>query len=175
MVCAICYDEITAATGKVELSCSHAFHLSCLSSWFKIQSGKDLEQNCPCCRHMTNEHETISLTDSYELVIKEYYLAKMNEYQEEVQGWYNTIIMRMAENEIQYSLHLKALRKDFDREIAKADKAAVLAQDQANRYREDAILTRENAEKCRQAAAARSVTVKTWEKWTATLRDNKKA
>lgn len=57
MDCAICYDAITAATGKVELSCSHSFHFSCLTSWFNTQSGNDLGQSCPCCRHESNEHE----------------------------------------------------------------------------------------------------------------------
>jgi len=57
MDCAICYDAITAATGKVELSCSHPFHFSCLTSWFNAQSAKSLEQSCPCCRHESNEHE----------------------------------------------------------------------------------------------------------------------
>jgi hypothetical protein len=75
MECAICYDPITAATGKVELSCSHPFHFSCLTSWFATQSGNDLQQSCPCCRHESNEHEKMPISgaiksdddeDSYE-------------------------------------------------------------------------------------------------------------
>lgn len=57
MDCAICYDAITAATGKVELSCSHVYHFSCLTSWFSSQSGNSIQQSCPCCRHESNEHE----------------------------------------------------------------------------------------------------------------------
>ena len=60
MDCSICYDEITLATGKVELSCSHSFHFSCLTSWFKTQTGNELTQSCPCCRHESNEHEKMA-------------------------------------------------------------------------------------------------------------------
>jgi hypothetical protein len=64
MDCAICYDAITAATGKVELSCSHPFHFSCLTSWFNAQSAKSLEQSCPCCRHESNEHEKMPFSSA---------------------------------------------------------------------------------------------------------------
>lgn len=57
MDCSICYDAITAATGKVDLSCSHTFHFSCLTTWFTAQQDKELSQSCPCCRHESNEHE----------------------------------------------------------------------------------------------------------------------
>ena len=62
MDCSICYDAITASTGKVELSCSHSYHFSCLTSWFKTQAGNSIEQSCPCCRHVSNEHETMKVT-----------------------------------------------------------------------------------------------------------------
>lgn len=62
MDCSICYDQITASTGKVELSCSHSYHFSCLTSWFKTQAGNSIEQSCPCCRHVSNEHETMKVT-----------------------------------------------------------------------------------------------------------------
>ena len=57
MECSICFNAITSATGKVELSCSHPFHFSCLTTWFdkqKIQGGCE---NCPLCRHEANEFE----------------------------------------------------------------------------------------------------------------------
>jgi hypothetical protein len=57
MECSICYNEITAATGKVELSCSHPFHFSCLTKWFDRQSTEGCGQNCPMCRHEANEFE----------------------------------------------------------------------------------------------------------------------
>ena len=44
--CPICYDAIDASTGITTLSCSHSFHLSCISGWFlKQEIG-----TCPCCR-----------------------------------------------------------------------------------------------------------------------------
>jgi len=45
--CPICYTNLDAAvTGKAELSCGHAFHLSCLSKWFHSKS----DSSCPMCR-----------------------------------------------------------------------------------------------------------------------------
>lgn len=46
MDCPICYDKITSATGVTTLSCSHSFHLSCISGWFLQQEAG----TCPCCR-----------------------------------------------------------------------------------------------------------------------------
>ena len=57
MECSICYNEITSATGKVELSCSHPFHFSCLTTWFDKQNMQGCGQNCPLCRHEANEFE----------------------------------------------------------------------------------------------------------------------
>ena len=57
MECSICFNAITAATGKVELSCSHPFHFSCLTKWFDKQNMEGCEQNCPLCRHEANEFE----------------------------------------------------------------------------------------------------------------------
>ena len=60
MECSICYDQIqTQLTGKVELSCSHAFHFSCLTTWFSTQATNQITQSCPCCRHESNPHETM--------------------------------------------------------------------------------------------------------------------
>jgi hypothetical protein len=59
MSCAICFDDITQATGRVELSCSHSFHYGCLTNWFGNQMSKDIEESCPCCRHVANEHERL--------------------------------------------------------------------------------------------------------------------
>lgn len=57
MECSICYNEITSATGKVELSCSHPFHFSCLTTWFDKQKLEGAHENCPLCRHVSNEFE----------------------------------------------------------------------------------------------------------------------
>lgn len=54
MECSVCYNDISAATGKVELSCAHTFHFSCLTSWFSKS------QSCPLCRHAANEFETMA-------------------------------------------------------------------------------------------------------------------
>jgi hypothetical protein len=53
--CAICFDEITKATGEVKLSCSHSFHFSCISSWFLKQD----KGTCPCCRKEMGEKEDL--------------------------------------------------------------------------------------------------------------------
>lgn len=57
MECSICYNEITAATGKVELSCAHPFHFSCLTKWFDQQKVKGAHENCPLCRHEASDFE----------------------------------------------------------------------------------------------------------------------
>lgn len=57
MECSICFNEITSATGKVELSCSHPFHFSCLTTWFDKQKTQGACENCPLCRHEANEFE----------------------------------------------------------------------------------------------------------------------
>ena len=59
MSCAICFDDITQMTGRVELSCSHSFHYMCLTNWFGNQMSKDIEESCPCCRHVANTHERL--------------------------------------------------------------------------------------------------------------------
>jgi hypothetical protein len=57
MECSICYSEINAGTGKVELSCSHPFHFSCLIKWFDKQRLKQSCESCPLCRHETTTFE----------------------------------------------------------------------------------------------------------------------
>lgn len=57
MECSICYNEITSTTGKVELSCSHPFHFTCLTTWFNKQKTQGGSENCPLCRHEANEFE----------------------------------------------------------------------------------------------------------------------
>lgn len=57
MECSICFNAITSATGKVELSCSHPFHFSCLTTWFDKQKTQGSCENCPLCRHEANDFE----------------------------------------------------------------------------------------------------------------------
>jgi hypothetical protein len=54
--CSICYDEISASTGKMEMAgCSHAFHYRCITSWFKRQEAEEAGESCPCCRNQPGE------------------------------------------------------------------------------------------------------------------------
>ncbi|CAE8603713.1 unnamed protein product [Polarella glacialis] len=50
-MCAICLDVIAPEDPARKLSCSHAFHASCISCWWKCSlqhsSGK---VSCPSCR-----------------------------------------------------------------------------------------------------------------------------
>ena len=64
MECSICFNAITSATGKVELSCSHPFHFSCLTTWFDKQRMQGCDQNCPLCRHESNEFEKMPAVDN---------------------------------------------------------------------------------------------------------------
>ena len=51
--CCICLDEIAVATtGCVQLSCSHKYHLSCISTWYQKNA------SCPECRSKPSEKET---------------------------------------------------------------------------------------------------------------------
>jgi hypothetical protein len=55
--CSICRDPMTVSeTGKVELSCSHEFHLACITRWFS--SGGNTH-TCPICRGVPKEKETV--------------------------------------------------------------------------------------------------------------------
>ena len=51
MQCPVCFEDITSESGKAELSCSHTFHIKCLSKWFSKKT------TCPCCRHEANDTE----------------------------------------------------------------------------------------------------------------------
>jgi len=54
--CSICYESITAATGKSVMSCGHEFHLRCLVQWLQQPNGAG---SCPCCRHEPGELERV--------------------------------------------------------------------------------------------------------------------
>ena len=56
MDCAICYENITAATGRSVMSCGHEFHLACLVRWLQKPDGAG---NCPCCRAEPTEMERL--------------------------------------------------------------------------------------------------------------------
>lgn len=54
--CAICFSEVTAATGRTVMSCGHEYHMRCLFQWLQKPDGSG---NCPCCRHEPTEHERL--------------------------------------------------------------------------------------------------------------------
>jgi hypothetical protein len=49
--CSICYDSINASTGHCTLSCSHSYHIQCLTKW------SSTNPTCPLCRHSLSETE----------------------------------------------------------------------------------------------------------------------
>jgi len=57
--CSICFEAITAETGKTTLGCGHAYHMGCITGWFYAastsQQGGDVA--CPCCRKVVTEDE----------------------------------------------------------------------------------------------------------------------
>ena len=60
--CPICYDAVDASTGIATLSCTHSFHISCISGWFlKQEIG-----TCPCCRKEMAAIEDLPRADADE-------------------------------------------------------------------------------------------------------------
>lgn len=49
--CPICYETINQTTGCCILSCSHSFHIKCLTKWTSDAS------TCPMCRHALTDIE----------------------------------------------------------------------------------------------------------------------
>ena len=49
--CPICYESINQTTGCCVLSCSHSFHIKCLTKWTTDAS------TCPMCRHTLSDIE----------------------------------------------------------------------------------------------------------------------
>ena len=49
--CSICHDSINASTGHCTLSCSHSYHIQCLTKW------SSNNPTCPLCRHSLSETE----------------------------------------------------------------------------------------------------------------------
>ena len=59
--CSICFDAVTATTGRTTLSCGHEFHLKCIGSWLMRS---EAAATCPCCRSEPTEHERLATEDS---------------------------------------------------------------------------------------------------------------
>jgi hypothetical protein len=54
--CSICYEELSAATGTVQMAgCGHGFHFRCIATWFSRQGADRASQTCPCCRQQPTE------------------------------------------------------------------------------------------------------------------------
>ncbi|CAE8639995.1 unnamed protein product [Polarella glacialis] len=51
LVCAICLDAVVPGDPARRLSCGHAFHSSCIGSWWKCSlQSSDGKASCPSCR-----------------------------------------------------------------------------------------------------------------------------
>jgi hypothetical protein len=60
--CSICRDPLNVSeTGKVELSCSHTFHLGCITRWFSTGGNT---RTCPICRAAPKEKEISANADA---------------------------------------------------------------------------------------------------------------
>ncbi len=56
--CAICFEDMTVATGHSVLGCGHTFHLRCVVAWFTEQ---ECASSCPCCRSAVGELDNVPL------------------------------------------------------------------------------------------------------------------
>ena len=81
MDCAICYEPITQSTGKATLSCSHEFHMGCITT--AIIKGRNT--TCPYCRHNLDKKE-IPVFDAVELADEELESAYTEFYRTTVTG-----------------------------------------------------------------------------------------
>lgn len=62
--CSICFDTINGSTGRVETSCGHLYHYTCLTHWLLGQSLNERPENCPCCRRVFSENECLPSLNS---------------------------------------------------------------------------------------------------------------
>lgn len=154
MDCAICYSEITKSTGKIELSCSHTFHIKCLTNWFKSQSEQYIEQSCPYCRHEVNEEEEVPIVEKAE---HNRFHNRLKLYEEEVTGWYTTA-------SDQLNSYLKRINTLEDQR-----NTAMMLMDS---YQKEAIECRLLLEAAKQAEIknAKKVSVASWAQWSAAER-----
>lgn len=149
MDCAICYDAITKSTGKVELSCSHTFHINCLTTWFKSQSEMHNEQNCPCCRHELNEAEEVPMVDKAEIArFKNLFKA----YEDQVTHWHITATDAVTK---------------YRREVDKMEALLMAQHTLVESYEKEANTYRLLLEASRQVEIknAKKMSVANWEKW----------
>jgi hypothetical protein len=154
MDCAICYSEITKSTGKIELSCSHTFHIKCLTNWFKSQSEQYMEQSCPYCRHEANEEEEVPIVEKAE---QNRFYNRLKLYEEEVTCWYTSASDQLNS----YVKRINTLEDQRD--------TAMMLMDS---YQKEADKYRLIVESARQAEIknAKKASVANWAQWSATQR-----
>ena len=158
MDCALCHNAITAATGKLELSCSHTFHIRCLTTWFKEQSEHYLDQSCPCCRRKANEDEVTTLIDESH---NTRFQDMLTTYEEQVNRWYiaaNDTITKyrteldLMEGQIIASrVLISSYEKEAHRNLIRAEAAEL-------RYKQ------------LEAEQVRKISAKKWAQWSAAER-----
>lgn len=168
MDCAICYDAITKATGKIDLSCSHTFHIRCLTSWFKSQSENYLYQSCPCCRHEANEDEEVPMIEETEQIRFQDYMERVNTWYLSVQQQvisYRRLIHLSEEKIIASKVLINYYEKEVNRQRLRAEAAELCAE--AAELRAEAAELRS---KQLQAEKAKQVSKNKWADWAAAER-----
>ena len=153
MECAICYDAITAATGKVELSCSHSFHINCLTTWFVTLNVTQRTQVCPYCRHESSEHEVIPTTITSAVDIHDIYRELMSIHLTIEQGLRAEILL-LTQN----------LSHEMSRAVAAEDWAA--AAEEAANNAHDALYDYKVAKRSEDVAVKKRENRENWAKWT---------
>ena len=152
MDCAICYEAITAATGKVELSCSHSFHINCLTSWFVTLNVTQRTQVCPYCRHESNKHEVIP-TNITSMDTHEFY--------RELEDIHITIEQSLRAEILALN---QSLRLEIARAVAAEDWAAAAEIDAKNAN--DALYDYKVARRSEDVTVKKRENRENWTKWT---------
>ena len=153
MECSICKDAIDVpTTGRVELSCSHQFHLSCIGTWFQTNNNC----SCPMCRKPAEPLERIeSAAPSLRVVGLEIFSADLEADDEEDwdEGWDEETLEAEDEDEeeITYS-DLETLRVAFAatgadvKIILKREDIATLLQRQRSRATVEEFFNEEDSQ-----------------------------
>lgn len=164
MVCAICYDAITPATGKIELSCSHSYHINCLATWFNRQNEHDATQHCPLCRHESNEHEIIPIVDNNEDLIYDMYATRYNDMMRE---------HRATENNLRNEILMITLKLRIAEDIADKAKNWAEAAEESARKAYDTLDKYQMEKRARDVIEQKKQMKEDWKTWTTVTRDKK--
>ena len=154
MVCAICYSPITPATGKLELSCSHSFHINCLTKWFVTLNMTQRTQACPYCRHESNEHEAIP-TNINNTDTRDIYLEMADIYRTIVQSLRAEILV------LTQNLSRETIRAAAAEDWAEAAEVAA-----NNAY--DALYEYKVAKRSEEVIVKKRENKDSWARWTGT-------